>query len=81
MQPAGADVVQNFTVPASAATAGDFFVARMSMPWCGPCGRGAPKSSTYCTLPTTGKMIRDPCVMGVGVPPEVFFAGRPPGLG
>jgi hypothetical protein len=32
MQPAERDVVQYFTLPASAATAGDFFAARMSLP-------------------------------------------------
>src|SRR5438105_2149096 len=57
MQPALAEVVQYFTRPASAATAGDFFTAMRSLPWCGPPGRGAPKSSWYCTSPTTGKMM------------------------
>src|SRR5438067_12069755 len=56
MQPAAREVVQYWTFPASAATVGDFFAATMSLPWCGPPGRGAPKSSTYCTRPTTGKM-------------------------
>src|SRR5919201_6041160 len=58
MQPAAADVVQYFTLPASAATAGDFFVAMMSLPWWRPCPRGAPKSLVYATSPTTGKMSR-----------------------
>src|SRR6266571_660169 len=57
MQPALADVVQYLTLPASAATAGDLFAATMSLPWCGPPGRGCPKSSVYCTCPTTGKMM------------------------
>src|ERR671939_628559 len=57
MQPALRDVVQYFTLPASAATAGDFLAATRSLPWCGPPGRGAPKSSTYCTSPTTGKTM------------------------
>ena len=45
MQPAEAEVVQNSTLPASAASANDFLAATMSIPWCGPPGRGAPKSS------------------------------------
>ena len=32
MQPADADVVQYFTLPPSAATAGDLFAAMMSFP-------------------------------------------------
>src|SRR5919204_288682 len=31
----------------------------MSFPSCGPCGRGAPKSSVYVTLPTTGKAVKE----------------------
>ena len=45
MQPALAEVVQSLTVPSSAATASARFGAMMSFPWCGPPGRGAPKSS------------------------------------
>ena len=45
MQPALADVVQNFTLPASAATTGVFFAASRSLPWCGPPARCWPKSS------------------------------------
>src|SRR5918994_3511732 len=54
MQPARADVVWNFTVPASAATAGERHVVMMSFPWCPPLPRGAPKSLMYVALPTTG---------------------------
>src|ERR671937_2139864 len=57
MQPAARDVVQYFTVPDSAATAGDFFADIKSLPWCAPPARGAPKSSMYVTCPTTGKMM------------------------
>src|ERR1051325_2798488 len=56
MQPAVADVVQNSILPLSTATAGDFFVARMSLPWCGPPARGWPKSSPYVVGAATGKM-------------------------
>jgi hypothetical protein len=54
MQPAAADVVQNFTVPDSTAIAGALRAARMSFPWCDPPARGAPKSSVYDTEPTIG---------------------------
>src|SRR5689334_14874302 len=57
MQPAVREVVQYFTLPASAATAGDFLAESRSFPWCVPPDRGAPKSSTYCTSPTTGKTM------------------------
>src|SRR5512141_466844 len=57
MQPALADEVQYFTLPLSAATAGDLLAAIRSFPWCAPPGRGAPKSSTYWTLPTRGKTM------------------------
>src|SRR5919197_5009718 len=57
MQPALAEVVQNLTVPLSAATAIAFRGARMSMPWWGPPARGWPKSSSYVTGPTTGNTI------------------------
>src|ERR687898_50736 len=56
MQPARADVVWNFTLPASAATAGERHVVMRSFPWCPPCPRAAPKSSKYVALPTTGKI-------------------------
>ena len=55
MQPARADVVRNLTLPASAATASERLVAMMSLPSCAPLPRGAPKSSVYMALPTTGK--------------------------
>src|SRR3954471_1439161 len=55
MQPALADVVQNLTFPASAATAIAFRAAMMSLPWCGPPARASPKSSVYSASPTTGK--------------------------
>src|SRR6266540_3200835 len=55
MQPAAREVAQYFTLPDSGATAADFFAAIRSLPWCRPPGRGAPKSSTYCTWPTTGE--------------------------
>src|SRR6266545_581197 len=55
MQPALLDVVQNETVPASAATAGALRAARMSFPWCLSAPRGSPKSSRNWTSPTTGK--------------------------
>src|SRR5919199_133509 len=58
MQPARGEVVQNLTVPRSAATAGARRSARMSFPWCGPFPRGSPKSSRYCTAPMTGKTMR-----------------------
>src|SRR5919201_4612412 len=58
MQPAVGEVVQYLTLPASAATAGDLFADMRSLPWCGPPGRGAPKSSVYVTVPTTGKISR-----------------------
>src|SRR6266536_6198247 len=73
MQPAELELVQILTVPASAATASAFRGAMMSLPWCGPCGRGAPKSFVYCTRPTTGNTIRlavtraDGVVVGLGV--------------
>src|SRR5919198_2804738 len=57
MHPAACEVVQYLTVPDSAATAGDLFADIRSLPWCAPPGRGAPKSSTYVTCPTTGKMM------------------------
>src|SRR5215470_2156764 len=64
MQPAVADVVQNLIVPASTATAGSWRLAMMSIPWCEPPARGAPKSSEYVTGPTTGNTSR--CVTAVG---------------
>ena len=45
MQPAVAECVQNLILPASAARARARFGAMMSIPWCGPAARGAPKSS------------------------------------
>src|SRR5262245_56530561 len=57
MQPAREDVVQNLTFPASAATAAERQVVTMSLPSWGPCPRGAPKSSVYAALPTSGKTI------------------------
>src|SRR5919201_4909412 len=57
MQPALADVVQKSTLPDAAASASARLGARMSIPWCGPPGRGAPKSSLYCTGPRTGKTM------------------------
>src|SRR2546421_763095 len=75
MQPAVAEVVQTLTFPASAATASARFGARRSLPWCGPPARGSPKSSWYCTGPTTGKMI--PGFFG-GVEGCGPFAGLPP---
>src|SRR5207248_8737938 len=56
MQPALTEVVQNSTLPASAATTGVFFVATRSLPWCGPPARGWPKSSMYVAGPATGKI-------------------------
>src|SRR5918994_5740165 len=58
MQPARADVVWNFTFPASTATAGERHVVMRSLPWCPPFPRGAPKSLMYVALPTTGKISR-----------------------
>jgi len=55
MQPALADVVQNFTLPASAATTGVFLRAIRSLPSCVPPPRGCPKSSMYVVAPATGK--------------------------
>src|SRR5262245_18427812 len=57
MQPAGADVVENWTVTAAAATARALRGARMSLPSCLPAPRGSPKSSTYETWQTTGNTI------------------------
>src|SRR2546421_5541446 len=57
MQPAVAEVVQNSTLPASAARASARFGAIMSIPWCAPPARGSPKSSVYCVCPSTGKTI------------------------
>src|SRR5438067_3039604 len=57
MQPAVAELVQNLIFPASAARASARLGARMSIPWCGPPGLGAPKSSMYSTGPSTGKTI------------------------
>jgi hypothetical protein len=42
MQPARADVVQNLTLPLSAATAADRHVVVMSMPAWAPFGRASP---------------------------------------
>src|SRR5437867_974012 len=84
MHPALADDVQYLTLPASAATAGDFFAAMMSLPWWGPPGRGWPKSSVYCTCPTTGKMMCAggfPFVDAVAVPatrPSIAARKRTP---
>ena len=44
MQPALAELVQNVTLPSSAATASDFLAAMMSLPWWGRPPRGSPKS-------------------------------------
>ena len=57
MQPALAEVVQNSTLPASAARARLRLPAMMSFPWCGPARAGWPKSSMYVTVPSTGKTI------------------------
>src|SRR5919204_2869754 len=57
MQPALAELVQNSTLPASAASASARFGAMMSIPWCGPPARASPKSSEYDTVPSTGKTI------------------------
>src|SRR4051812_13072430 len=65
MQPARADVVHSFTVPASAATAGERHIVRMSFPSCGPWPRGCPKSSKYFAAPTTGKKIGVAVVAGI----------------
>ena len=58
MQPALADVVQNSTLPASAATPASLHGAMRSLPWCGPLRR-AGRRSRPCrsTAPTTGKTI------------------------
>src|SRR5688572_11586425 len=56
MQPARDDVVWNFTLPASTATAGERHVVIRSFPWCPPWPRAAPKSLKYVALPTTGKI-------------------------
>ena len=45
MQPALALVVQNSTLPASAASARFRFGAMMSIPWWAPPARASPKSS------------------------------------
>src|SRR5829696_9461862 len=58
MQPARDEVVQNFTVPASAANASARRGAIKSLPSCRPCPRGSPKSFVYETDPSTGKTIR-----------------------
>src|SRR6202162_780567 len=39
----------------------------MSIPWCGPCGRGEPKSFVNSTLPSTGKTICLPAGFGFGL--------------
>ena len=57
MQPARDDVVQNLTLPSSAATAGERQVVRMSLPACRPWPRGSPQSSKYFAAPTIGKTI------------------------
>src|SRR3954468_13909009 len=58
MQPAVAEVVQNFTLPDSTAIAGALRSARRSFPSCAPPARGAPKSSLYVTSPITGNTSR-----------------------
>src|SRR4029078_10087850 len=58
MQPALADRVHRWTVPASAATTGVCRAATRSLPWWVPWMRGAPKSSEKGVLPTTGTTIR-----------------------
>src|SRR5690349_20566056 len=75
MQPAVAEVVQYFTFPASAATAGDFLAAIRSLPWWGPPGRGAPKSRVYVTWPITGKISRGTFAVDAGAAAEA--AARP----
>src|SRR3954453_2600850 len=58
MQPALADRVHRWTVPASTATTGVCRAATRSLPWWLPPGRGAPKSSEKLGLPTTENTIR-----------------------
>src|SRR4029453_10333324 len=58
MQPARADVVQNFTLPGSAATAIVRRGAIRSLPWWVPLYLAAPKSFVNATAPTIGKMRR-----------------------
>src|ERR671919_357824 len=74
MQPALRDVVQNLTVPASAATASARFGAMMSFPSCRRLPRGSPKSSMYVDGPTTGKISRGTFVVAADAVP----ASRPP---
>src|SRR5215470_10405520 len=75
MQPAVAEVVQYLTLPASTATAGDFFAAIRSLPWCAPPERGAPKSRVYVTCPITGKISRGTFVVAAGAAADT--AARP----
>src|SRR5512133_806710 len=58
MQPALADRVHRWTLPASAATTGVCRAATRSLPWWVPPARGTPKSSEKVVLPTTGNTIR-----------------------
>src|SRR3954451_18201108 len=58
MQPAVADRVHSWTVPASTATTGVRRAAIRSFPWWLPPGRGSPKSSEKLVFPTTGNTIR-----------------------
>src|SRR3954463_13714035 len=58
MQPALADRVQSWTVPASTATTGVRRAAIRSFPWWLPPGGGSPKSSEKLVLPTTGNTTR-----------------------
>ena len=70
MQPARDEVVQNLTVPASAASASARRGAMMSLPSWLPCPRGSPKSSVYDAAPSTGKTSR-------GTPPDGDAAAAP----
>src|SRR5439155_19646773 len=56
MQPAVAEVVQNWIVPLSTATAEALRPASRSLPWCGPPARGCPKSAWYVVGAATGKI-------------------------
>src|SRR3954453_2580120 len=58
MQPAVADRVHSWTVPASTATTRVRRAAIRAFPWWLPPGRGSPKSSEKLVFPTTGNTIR-----------------------
>src|SRR4029453_3332049 len=78
MQPALAEVVQNLTVPGSAAVAIAFRGATMSIPgWAQPCARASPKSSRNDAGPTRGKTSRGTAPLVPADPTPARLAARP----